>query len=248
MNIIITSEHRCGSRWMHYMLADILNKNVSPEIDETKIIEKIKQIQRFFAENRIVKFHHASSEQIIRKLSGNYKIIGLVRNPRDRYVSLAFHNRYHPKKEVFKQHEFATDQEAVKYTVMEDEFAKQWTDHMFSYMLYRRSTMSKTFLDHYPYVWTSYEWMKEDTLGEMRTICTWLDPEIPDSLVKKCVKLHSFKSKSGREAGQEKRNDIWRRKGIVKDWENWFDDEMLAKTQKEHALYYSILETEKNGY
>jgi len=96
MNLIITSEHRVGSRWMHYLLADLYGMMASPEIDADKIIEKKKEVEAYFSNRRIVKFHHAVPGDIVEALPNrNYSIIGIVRNPMDRAVSLAFHNRYH---------------------------------------------------------------------------------------------------------------------------------------------------------
>jgi len=57
-----------------------------------------------------------------------------------------------------------------------------------------------------------------------------------------------LKIKSGREEGEEKRDDLWRRKGIVGDWKNWLDEKGVEKLKSATDTYYSKLAEEfKNG-
>ena len=260
MNLIITSEQRVGSRWMHYLFADVLGKQPSPEIDGNRFYdgsldEIFARVQGYLAEGRIPKFHGVGVIALDRFLKArgltDFGILGVVRNPFDRAVSLAFHNRYH-KKHPFKAKEFDTDEEAVNWTVAEDDgFQKsnvrQYSDLMLPYF--------STYTNWYPantinYVWTTYEWLKEDTGREVKAIIDKLSIEVPvfrADVIDILINKHSFKSKSGRTEGQEQRNDLWRRKGIVGDHANWFNKASYIALNPYQYRYNYMVALEKSG-
>lgn len=229
MNIVITSEMRVGSRWLHYLLADILDMDVSPE---REIKGHRNEIKKYFNKNKIVKLHH-EPPFFHNKLNGNYKVIGIVRNPRDRIVSRAFHIRVKDKRKFSSNGKFTdikkadTDTQAVKLAV-NNKHIRKYTRDMFQYMKPNKSTRSHR---KGRYIWTTYEWMLDDTLGEIKAILEFLGVDKSDKFLKKKIRKHSFKKKAGRKRGKEDRSDGWRRKGVKGDWQNWFDDEMEKKTQ-----------------
>lgn len=246
MDFIITSEHRVGSRWMHYLLADLLSKSVSPELDVTRLTRDNKLIKQRLLANKIVKFHRAVPTTIFTKLIGDYKILGVVRNPRDRGVSLCFHNRYHERNpQNFKESKFGNDDEAMAYTIMRSGTFTEGNKRQLKYMLDGYSTRNR-YATALPYIWTSYEWLKEDTLSEVRAILDFLEVDIADSRVKHFVDKHSFKKKAGRPVGKEERENNWRRKGINNDWQNWFTPKMVEHTEYEQERYWEILN--RNDY
>jgi len=51
------------------------------------------------------------------------------------------------------------------------------------------------------------------------------------------VDKHSFETRTGRKRGEEERTNAWIRKGINKDWINWFDDSMIAITEELQVKY-----------
>lgn len=241
-DIIITSEHRVGSRWMHYLLADLYGKKTSPELDKNKIPSNIDEIQQRLKDNKIVKFHHAIPEDILGIVPGDYKVIGMVRNPRDRAVSFAFHNKYHKSDYPFKQKEFKDDFDAVKWTVLHDKSYLENTKRQFLLMV--RGLSTKKFKDwdieygNSRYIWTTYEWMKEDTFREISIISKFLGEEVSDLDLLNTIKRNSFKIKArGRSPGEEVRGNLWRRKGVVGDFINWFDEEMMYVTEEDNATY-----------
>ena len=68
-NFIIISEHRVGSRWMHYLFAELLGMSQSPEMDRDKLhhIEVNKDVStgvimtyHYLREGKIPKFHRAT--------------------------------------------------------------------------------------------------------------------------------------------------------------------------------------------
>jgi len=261
MKLLITSEQRVGSRWMHYLFADMLSQDTSPEIDGSRFykgeLDTITAlVKTYLNEGRIPKFHGIGAIALDRFLKSrgieDFGILGVVRNPYDRAVSLAFHNRYHKNNHTFKQKKFDTDEEAVIWTATEDTgFRKSHTRQVADLMLPFFSTYSNHYdFGDFNYVWTTYEWLKEDTVGEVQTALRTLfhGQTIPRTqFIEKFVQAHGFKQKSGREVGTEKRDDLWRRKGTVGDYKNWFNDDCYKSLERHQNLYNGIVNREKLG-
>jgi len=140
MNIILTSEHRVGSRWIHYLLADLLDKSVSPEMEGRQI--DVAEVRQRFADNKIVKFHHGTPLNIFVQLGElDYKVIGIVRNPRDRAVSFAFHNKYHNLQHGYTlPFKNLSDEEAVRKVVFDFPMYKKGNRRQLELMLPGEST------------------------------------------------------------------------------------------------------------
>jgi len=246
-NLIIISGHRVGSRWIHYLLADLYNKEVSPEIDRNKLYYWRNKIRGYLDENKIPKFHRCTVDNVLEKvLPVDYKVLAIVRNPRDRAVSYAFHHRYHDKNKGYQQRKEETDFDAIKYTILEDvNFKNEELQHQDN-MLFGYSTRNKI-KSELPYIWTTYEWLVEDTEREIKAISNFLNAGIADRKIRYIIHQHSFKTKSGREVGTEKRNDLWRRKGIIGDYMDWFDEEMMDGTKEWNDIYWEKVNAEIRG-
>jgi hypothetical protein len=244
MNFIITSEHRVGSRWLHYLLAELYDKKVSPEIDVNRLSQDaVRKVRNYFKSNKIPKFHRATPQNILDHIKPhNYKVIAVVRNPRDRAVSFAFHNRYHNRGD-YPEKALKTDLDAVKYMVYKSRKFKSGNDRIFKTMVLGHST--KTFTKDCEFIWTTYKWMKEDINKEITAIINFLNQQ-PTRNIRKTITKHSFNKKANREVGDEKRSDLWRRKGIQGDWENWFDDGMINVTEEIDTIYWNIVREEES--
>jgi len=95
------------------------------------------------------------------------------------------------------------------------------------------------------YIWTTYEWMHKNIIREIRTIVNFLGVDVSENRIIRVCEKHSFKNRYGRNPGDEHRKNQWGRKGIIGDWENWFDNEMLQKTQEDYDKYLELLEKEE---
>lgn len=240
-HVVLTSEHRVGSRWLHYMLADLLGKSTSPERGGQRVMKSEAEVRGFLSDNKIAKYHHGTPESILMGLVPHtYKIVGMVRNPRDRGVSRAFHDFYHKKHDYQVKQVATTDFEAVQWVVLESApFMPDNLRQTNELMLYGYSTRNKLYTD-LPYIWTTYEWMLEDTLREVAAILKFLGVKVTKGHAQ-IVDSHSFKKKSGRNPGEEARQNTWRRKGQMLDWINWYNAEMLSLTVDVQELYWRQL-------
>jgi hypothetical protein len=247
--LIIISEQRVGSRWALGLLADLYGKQVSPEytrqqhLGETR--EKtLKDVQKKLERNIIVKFHHTTPGEIFGTFAPvDYKVIGIVRNPRDRGVSVAFHHMYDHDVDDWPQKNM-TEREAIRFTVLDYPHYAASNARQFDLMLPGYSTKTWRPHNYLPYIWTCYEWLKSDAYKEMESIVGFIDME-PEKPLAATVEEHSFSRRAGRKPGEEKRDDVRRRKGIVGDWQNWFDGDMLEATQHAHDQYLVRLQCEE---
>lgn len=260
MKLIITSEQRVGSRWMHYLFADLLGQSPSPEIGGHRFYNGdldhvIGRVKKYFKEDRIPKFHGVGAFALYQFLVSegieDFGILGVVRNPYDRAVSLAFHNRYH-KKHHFKQKDFDTDEDAVIWTATKDSgFLKSCIRQYSDLMLPHYSSYSNYYpeVGRIPYIWTTYKWLKEDTAGEIQTIIRTLNKGIAPRTqqIQEHVERHSFKKRSGRKEGKEKRSNLWHRKGIMGDHKNWFNEDCYRELEPHQYRYNLAVSLEKEG-
>ena len=77
----------------------------------------------------------------------------------------------------------------------------------------------------------------------VKGILIYAQENASDTLVQEAVDLFSFKKLSGREKGQENRQSIDFRKGVIGDYKNYF-------SWLEHVIFIAICgkEMEKAGY
>jgi hypothetical protein len=93
------------------------------------------------------------------------------------------------------------------------------------------STRNKTKNDK-PYIWTAYEWMKEDAESEIITILEFLDVKYDLAKVRRIL----YRLSQG-DKGQPQNY----RKGVVGDWINYFDLTSLSRTNKLQERYWEAL-------
>lgn len=253
MNVIITSEMRVGSRWVHYLLRDLTGYGTSPEMGDRegkKMPVFLKRLMGFFHKQKIPKFHHATQYQILRNFKKHdYKIIGIVRNPWDRITSLTFHQRNKPEGKGLEIIKGAiNDVEAVRECYDYEDFRLD-DERQLILMTPRCSTYAFRNKVENPfdgkYIWTSYEWLINDTFREIKTILDFLGIKKKEDFIKEEIRKNSFRNKSGREPGQENRKDEWRRKGVTNDWMNWFTPKMCREGKEMQETYYMLLKGEE---
>lgn len=249
VNIIITSEMRVGSRWLHYLLSELLHMKVSPELDVSTLPKSASIVKFRFKDNTIVKFHHALPSDIFSAIpTKDCVVIAVVRNPRDRIVSWTFHQRFKPQGQGWLPLKNAkTDEEAVK-TAFYSHFR---TDADKNQEILMQPKFSTKFVEGKKavgsYIWTSYHWLKNNLFREIKTIVRYLGLNIKDSEIKRVCLKHSFQRRAGRAPGEEVRTNEWFRKGEEGDWENWFDEKMVAESADSDKKYWDAIKSEEGN-
>jgi len=245
MKLVITSEQRVGSRWIGYLLgAYLTQQKPMPEIDLKKVPNPVEYVDRYVRENRIIKLHTNTPEEVVATLGSEFKILGIVRDPRDRLVSLSLHKRYHPHHDGYMEKKKATDAEALVQTVLNDKTDNKVNYRMLDYMIPQKSTHALKGKESY-YVWTTYEWLKENTLQELSWALKSLGVQSNDRMLRFWVQQYEFKNVTGRLPGNENKHNTFARKGIVGDWKEKFTPEMIEATQDVYDKYYSLVKAEE---
>ena len=213
-NIIVTCEPRTGSTWLIDILRLVLNKDYAGNNNHISKFWKNMEL------NRIQHTHKYSSLELLALFGKDAYIISTVRNHRDRLVSVAYRH--------LKQNLTKSMDTRLKYLVEKQAgFNKQYQRMVQGY-----STRAPLKDRKLPYIWTSYEWMKEDIYREVNAILKFLDHEIDYDLLKSIIDTYQEK------AELEKGNIGKYRKGINGDWKNHFTQEMIDATQAHQDLYY----------
>lgn len=240
-NIVITSEMRTGSRWLHYMLADMLSMETSPEMDTSRLFSDGAYRLIYFLEDAIIPKFHRSTYWDFETIFGDSKlnVVAVVRNPRDRCVSVAFHNRYHKISDT-KQKEFSNDFEAVEFTALYDESFKKSNIRQLSLMI--PGNFITNYKGLFTYVWIDYDILIKNTIYCLQQINHIFKFDVPETKIIDICEAHKFSSIAKREPGNEERDNLWHRKGIVGDWNNWYTDKMIKETQMEFDTYNKYLE------
>lgn len=250
--ILICTEMRCGSRWMHYMLKDIYSLRPSPEIGRPRIMNEpnkvIANVESDWRQGRIPKLHGITPQELFALLpleTYDYRPIFMVRNPSDRGVSLAFHHKY----QGYAGWVDLTDSEALNRIFLESDELYKTNQVIFDTMIPDYSTSRAT--EQSQFIWTSYEWLIDNTLDELVKIVEYIDAgeeyKLTRETIQRVIDAHSFEAKTGRKQGEELRRDTWRRKGIVGDSKNHLTDEMYMRVEEDLVRYNNLLKVSQNN-
>lgn len=236
---------RVGSRYLHYMLCDLLNKSASPEIGKSRILKEpevvLSTIRNNWENNRIPKLHEIGPFSLSNFLidEGDYKAIFIVRSHRDRLISLAFHHK-HSKNYV---HSSMTDEEAIQHTLESNEFLNSVantheTMHGLDSLFNISNQNDKMF-------WVSYTKLLNEPEESLKRISDLIGYKPLYRQISKVVTDNSFEKKSGRKRGEEVRSDTWRRKGVEGDWRNHLSLEQVKMTEEMSEKYLLLSQKEQ---
>lgn len=228
------------------MLGDMLNYRNFPEIgkplwnrDREGFADKVLT---GFAERRIVKAHEIPPQDIHEEFlprsgDGEVRVFSVVRNPRDRLISLALHHLYRN----YGAYEGLTEDQAILHCYNSDEY-KEGTQRIFDTMLLENHVLSNP----KGWCWISYEELNHDEtwvpLRSLYALTNFLGHNVSIETIAEFRGKHSFAAKAGRRQGEEVASDTWRRKGINNDYKNRLTGDLefiIDETQDIHNLYYN---------
>ena len=228
---------RTGSTWMGEILQTVLGSEVASVVDgEVFGEDQIKAVRKNIDAGRIQKQHHFIHTDVLDKLKPHdYKIITVVRNPRDILTSIAHFRmaRFDLKQSVWpKRWKRGKPNLAKTIKDLYTEFAEVDLARQIKRMERGYSTRRKR-ANEMPYIWTSYEWMKYNTTAEIRKIVDFLGVECKSlDILVKVVNEKMFRNQGNPRA---------LRKGTFGDWINCFDRKLIRITQKAQQTYWEHL-------
>ena len=210
-DIFIVSYPKSGNTWVRFILANILNNN-KVRIDFNSAIKYIPEYQVHDEEvsklkrPRLLKSHQLFNTKFPR-------VVYLVRDPRDVYVSYFFYL----KKKLPKGY-------TIKDFIKSDIKPSRWSAHVGSW------------LGHQNIILVKYEDLIENTFNEINRIVDFIGWEVEPETISEAVARSSFKrmswieDKYGRpfrsEEDKEKATKFVR-KGVIGDWNRYYDEEIL---------------------
>jgi len=205
-DVFLVSYPKSGNTWVRFLLANLLKKE-DEEIDFFSVHQHIpevgshEQIINSLTRPRIMKSH----APFIREYT---KVIYLVRDGRDVYVSYY----YHRLKQLPKRFDF------FSFLQRRDHYPCRWGEHVASW------TMSK---DCSNLLVVKFEDLKSDCFKQMDRILKFLNVNRPKHRIEKAIEASSFEnmkrieSEKGRLYKKEG-PEVFMRKGITGDWKNYY--------------------------
>ena len=221
-DIFITSYPKSGNTWLRFLLANLL-KRQDEEIDFHTVhnyvpeVGKQEEIIKTLKRPRVMKSHAPY-------MSEYPKVIYLIRDGRDVYVSYYFHR--------LKQ--LSPDCTFREYLERQDHYPGTWGEHVASWV-FREST-SKMLI-------VRYEDLVQDCPKELKRILEFIGINRTESQLKSAEKASCFKNmrRIECEKGRLYQNggpDIFMRSGKTGDWKDFFkrEEKMIFKAREGQFL------------
>jgi len=224
---ILASEMRVGSRWLHRVLSEAIDMKLSPELGTMLHAESLFW---YWKEGRIPKTHSIAPSNLVRRFP-DAKVIGMVRNPRDRYVSLAFRSDKAPQD--------IPVQDRIQIILDSPEHRKSTILILKEYMSVGLHITQPTCHKH-PYCWLDYADFHKDPILITHLLLDFIDM---DGDAERGVERWTFdrmidlQNKAINEFNEDM---FFCRRGIVGEWKEHFTQEQIKETADEQALYEKL--------
>ena len=218
-DIFIVSYPKSGNTWMRFLLANLMTQkeiNFHSAADYIPDFEAHKELLEKCPRPRILKSHSLFDMRF-------KKIIYLIRDPRDVYVSY-FH--YLKKKLPNNQQDFSV------FLRKKDLYPSRWHVHIESWLMAEKND----------FLVIRYEDMLLDTYAELRKVVQFLAWEISDVKLSEAIKKSSFKEmfRLENEKGRPFRSEEDKsgsskfvRSGKSGEWKSYFSKEDLEFLRSE---------------
>jgi len=205
--IMVLTSMRTGSTWLTFLVKNLVQMR-------TSFARSYQQVNAGWFHNAVVKAHKYTPEEIFKFFPDAY-VITSVRNPKGRTTSQFYFMK------PFDEERFNKILTRSYKYAEKRQLNRMWEG--FSTRSFDGSEMSPH------YLWTTYEWMKEDIHREARAICTFLGLSKSDRYIKDAV------DRTERDC----KNIGIIRKGVVDSWKDEYFKERLEILDKHQEMYYN---------
>ena len=233
MNIFITTQMRTGSTWLCDLIAEIHNNRWQFWARGRDI--KADRFQRHInnpSGTRIFKMHYTPPERICECIPKGDKrtfVISITRDIKDVSISKILYMRYDSgvrnlaRMQEINKARLDFDSHQLKDKEYVNEFIKS---NSYKHIV-RNWKLYNDGYKHPNYFLITYEELTARPAFVMRRIYEFLGvPLPPPQILRQLVVKNNFKQKTGRKKGDQ-RNSAFRRKGIVGDGDNYFNEDSL---------------------
>lgn len=233
-DVFIVSYPKSGNTWIRFLIANLL-KHQNEEIDFYTVNRYVPEVGRHeeiiagLKRPRIMKSHAAYVREYPR-------VIYVVRDGRDVYVSYYFHRLKHlPPGTTFKE-----------FLKRRDHFPCLWGKHVTSW-LFRKPRSSKILI-------VRYEDLVRDCLEQLRGIADFIGLQVDEDQLRYAVEASSFENmrrlefEKGRPYKKEG-PEVFMRRGQPRNWREFFGPEEKAFFKSREGYVLVKLGYEKdNGW
>lgn len=156
-----------------------------------------------------------------------FKAFFVMRDPRDLIVSNFFSYKYSHEVSSPLIQELRDHLQNVSETDGITFILEKYLPHFTNTLLGWKKMISNDWLDIYRFEDLFGKYQKD----EFGKLITFLELDLPDTALSSLLEKYSFKNMSGRKQGQENKKHHFR-KGIAKDWKNYFSALHIRKTKE----------------
>ena len=199
---------------------------------------------------RIIKTHSPPSLLIAKDqlFQQKNKIIIISRNPLDATVSGYFH--YNALRAFYKKN---TDPNSPYVPIQFKQWSRLWLRGLVAFGSWFdwNNEWLKQYQTNSSHVhFLTYENLKQNTLEELKKINTFLETNLSDDQLKEIRELTRFekmKTEAQKNIVDDINSDIHLRRGIVGDWKNYFEDDMV-ESYRNKLTDYELLNALYGGF
>lgn len=243
--VVVATGPKVGSTWVCNILQELGLNLITGHNDQSDIFSDVnasildlskEATQRVLASSTktcLFKSHSPAPDWIENCLGT--KFINVYRDPRDLLVSLAFYER------------LRGEQGDCRFgdSLLDISVTNALSQHISDFRAgrsYVKTIRSWVELDSSNVLALRYEDLHSDALNQVRRIVDFLGADCSDADLNKAIDAVSFeKMADGRKRGQEDGSSFYR-KGIVGDWKNYFDDQIVEEFKSiDNGLWNKIL-------
>lgn len=217
--IVVASPHKVGSTWVYKILRDLTAfHEIFPSYKIFRELRKVRipldDLTDYFSNLKKGRGYLFKSHSLPPKVQiDDVYYISVIRDPRDLIVSLSNYVSHLPVK---------LGGWGEKFSKMDDrnKIIEVINKSDFIYELY------SAWANYDNCLLFKYEDLKKDIYSCIVKLVDFTNIDTTDRMIKKSITKNDFKKISGRKSGNENKNSFLR-KGVVGDWKNHFDDELL---------------------